>query len=543
MSTIKENTGQVAIIYARVSTKGQDPMSQVIRCREYCKQKGYVVEECFEDKITGGGDFRNRPAMQALLAYVKERPHKNYIVVFDDIKRFARDVEFHLKLRTVFDGYGLTPECLNYHFDSSPEGRFMETIHAAQAELERHQNRRQVIQKQRARLIAGYNAFVAFKGYKKQKDKDHGTIDVPTDSAMHIQKAMRGFISGEMPTRLDVARYLKAKGVFGHQAPEKYLKTVHAILTNMFYAGYISYAPWEVTPRKGKHKAIITLEEYRAIQYRLGLTSHVMPVRRYINPEFPLRGIVSCYFCKRKLTACKSKGNGGYYYKYYCRHKDCSLRFRVGKPKSVDREKLHKEFEDLLKSITPDDKVLTLIEKHFETLWQNHKLQLKDQSKSMVKKRQQLDLQIEGLMDRLSSSTITSEMQSRYEARIESLSVEKKELSRKEAFYNRGETMCRTNLKKALEVLKNPYKLWISEGLKEKQALFKLLFSDHLEYLPGEGCRTTESCLFIRVLDRMTSLDSSSVNLPLKTSNQSQKVFLEFIQLIKDYKPPILEQS
>jgi DNA invertase Pin-like site-specific DNA recombinase len=118
----------------------------------------------FPDSFTGAGDFMKRPAMKALLAYVDANPHKKYVVIFDDLKRFARDVEFHIKLRAAFKARDVLLVCLNYNFDESPEGRFSETIMAAQAELERHQNRRQVIQKQKARLEAGYWTFGGKKG-------------------------------------------------------------------------------------------------------------------------------------------------------------------------------------------------------------------------------------------------------------------------------------------------------------------------------------------------------------------------------------------
>jgi len=50
---------------------------------------------------------------------------------------------FHLKLRAEFAQYQVKIECLNYHFEDTPEGKFVETIHAAQGQLEREQTGRQ----------------------------------------------------------------------------------------------------------------------------------------------------------------------------------------------------------------------------------------------------------------------------------------------------------------------------------------------------------------------------------------------------------------
>lgn len=73
----------------------------------------------------------NRPEMRSLLEYIDSKPHISFIVVFDDLKRFARDTEFHLKLRTAFKVRNVVLECLNYNFDDSPEGVFVETLFVA----------------------------------------------------------------------------------------------------------------------------------------------------------------------------------------------------------------------------------------------------------------------------------------------------------------------------------------------------------------------------------------------------------------------------
>ncbi|ATG48828.1 hypothetical protein CEW89_15380 [Celeribacter ethanolicus] len=47
------------------------------------------------------------------------------------------------------------------HPRNTPEGRFAETIFAAQGELEREHNRHQTLQKMRARIEKGYWVFSA----------------------------------------------------------------------------------------------------------------------------------------------------------------------------------------------------------------------------------------------------------------------------------------------------------------------------------------------------------------------------------------------
>lgn len=97
-------TDRKAIIYCRVSNKkqkhdGDGLHSQEHRCRDYAAARGYVVEAVFHDDVSGSGDFMKRPGMVALLRFLKHRTRDDCVVIFDDLKRFARDTIFHLKLR------------------------------------------------------------------------------------------------------------------------------------------------------------------------------------------------------------------------------------------------------------------------------------------------------------------------------------------------------------------------------------------------------------------------------------------------------------
>lgn len=95
---------QFALIYCRVSSVKQEDVgdglgSQEHRCREYADARNYMVEEIFTDVKTAAGDFFDRKGMKALLQYLKDNRRKKYVVIFDDLKRFARETEFHIRLR------------------------------------------------------------------------------------------------------------------------------------------------------------------------------------------------------------------------------------------------------------------------------------------------------------------------------------------------------------------------------------------------------------------------------------------------------------
>ena len=162
--TMRQNEAKRAVIYCRVSSikqaeEGHGLDSQEHRCRQHAAVHGYSVDAVFPDDASGGGDFMKRKGMVALLAYLDANPQHNYVVIFDDLKRFARDREFHFKLRAALAARNADVECLNFRFEDTPEGEFIETVFAAHGQLERKQNRRQVIQKMRACAENGYYIF------------------------------------------------------------------------------------------------------------------------------------------------------------------------------------------------------------------------------------------------------------------------------------------------------------------------------------------------------------------------------------------------
>ena len=255
-----------AVIYCRVSSvkqrvDGSGLESQEHRCREYAVSKGYEVEAVFPDDISGGGDFMKRPGMVALLSYLDAQVGKNYVVIFDDLKRFARDTEFHIKLRREFTDRGARIECLNFNFEDTPEGKFIETIIAAQGELEREQNKRQVVQKMKARVEKGYYVFYPPVGYRYAKDRVHGKLLVRDEPAASIlAEALEGYANGRFRSQFEVKRFLESKPEFPKSGESGYVhpSKVKDILRRPVYAGYVEAPDWGVSLRKGHHEPLIS---------------------------------------------------------------------------------------------------------------------------------------------------------------------------------------------------------------------------------------------------------------------------------------------
>lgn len=209
------NEQHSAVIYCRVSSVGQQKdghglESQETRCRQFAAEQGLEVVAVFPDTITGGGDFMKRPGMVALLSFLDAQPSERFTVIFDDLKRYARDTEFHLRLRREMVARGATRKCLNFNFDDSPEGEFIETIMAAQGELEREQNGRQVAQKMKARMQSGFWIHNPPIGYRYETIKGRGKVLVHDQPLADIvREAFEGYALGRFETQAEIKRFLE----------------------------------------------------------------------------------------------------------------------------------------------------------------------------------------------------------------------------------------------------------------------------------------------------------------------------------------------
>jgi site-specific DNA recombinase len=236
-----------AVIYCRVSDKNQKNngdglQSQEHRCRNYAAARGYAVEAVFHDDASGAGDFMKRPGVVALLGFLEQHPD-GYIVVFDDLKRFARDTLFHLRLRQALGTFRAVVECLNFNFEDTPEGQFVETVFAAQGELERLQNRRQVVQKMKARVERGYYVFAPPVGYRYEKVDPHGAPLVRDEPlAGIVTEALEGYATERFGMAAEVKRWLEAQPHFPKAAGRVRQQEVTRLLTRCVYAGYVEGA-------------------------------------------------------------------------------------------------------------------------------------------------------------------------------------------------------------------------------------------------------------------------------------------------------------
>ncbi len=494
------DTNKKALIYCRVSdvkqtTEGNGLDSQQFRCEKYAVEKSYELAAVYRDVFTGGGDYAKRPGMTALLQHLRKDRKSTYVIVIDDLMRLGRDTRYYLELKDKIRSYNATVECLNYVFDASPEGEFHEEINVSAGKMYRRQMARQTLQKTKARLEAGYHAFIAPAGFKYVLTKEQGNIlvrDEPVASV--IAEMMEGFASGRFQTKTEARRFLELSPDFPKGKSGKIGNNqAHNILSNPLYAGYIQYKPWGVSLRKGKHDGMVSYETFCKIQERMKGRAHA-PARRDVNRLFPLRGSILCE-CGNALTAAPSRSATGRDYLYYvCQNRKCEH-----KGKSIRKDVLEGEFERLLKTITPAEPLVGAAKRIFKNTWEKFRKTealRADQYRDQIKT---IDAEIESLLDtivKVDRETVIKDLESRIEKKEE----EKLLIEAKMRDKGRSKRPFNEMYRTAIDFLLDPHKLWACGQFEGKRTVVKLAFADRLTWDRKGLYRTPELSLPFRVL-------------------------------------------
>ncbi len=502
----------IALIYCRVSSArqaldGHGLDSQESRCRQYAAQKGYPVEAMFPDDVSGGGDFMKRPGIVALLAYLDAQPRgKDYVVIFDDLKRFARDTEFHMSLRRAFRQRRAEVECLNFRFEDTPEGTFVETVFAAQGQLEREQNRRQVIQKMQARAGAGYWVFQAPIGYRYEKVAGHGKLLVRNEPLATIVKhVLEAYAAGALETPAEVQRYLERQPAWpkdrrGNVHPER----VAELLSRAVYAGRIDYPKWGLNYIKAQHEPLISFATWQAVQDRRNGTAKV-PARKDLAQDFPLRGFVACACCGEPMTACWSRGRSTTYPYYLCDTKGCP-EYR----KSFRKEKIEGEFETLLGELVPKRGLFEIALVILRERWDARVASGRKHLAGLQETLSDVERKVDQVLDRLVDATGTSVLAA-YERRVRELEEQKALVGDRIAAESAPLASFAETYRTACAFLGNPLKLWRSGGIEGQRAVLKLAFAGRLQYARETGYRTAEFSIPFKMLGAMKMIDSEVV--------------------------------
>ncbi len=280
---------------------------------------------------------------------------------------------------------------------------------------------------------------------------------------------------------------------------------IKQLLTNLLYAGYLERPERDIPLTRAVHEPLISYDTFLIIQDRLQALA-VAPARQDINTEFPLRGFLVCSKCGRKITSCWSRSGTGRRYPYYlCQYRSCSE-----KGKSVQRDKVEKQFETLLQSLEPDEVTFAIADKIFRDAWERRGAWAKKEIARLRKRINQVEIDSSNMLDR-AARTQNDTAAAAYEAKVSELQSEKAKI---EAEVERMTFLARSfdeMFELAMQFLSSPYKIWEKSSYTLKRMVLRLVFCHPLEFDRIDGVRTGETTLPFKALGYLKGADLKMV--------------------------------
>lgn len=200
-----------------------------------------------------------------------------------------------------------------YTFENNPQGKFMLSIFLGQSKYYVDALSENVKRGNRTKIANGWRPNKAPIGYLNCATTR--TIIVDPERSPFIRRMFEEMLLGtSSPSQIyDMARSQwglrteKRKRIGGKPVS---LSGIYRILTNPFYAGVLV---WNGERHPGKHKPVVSLEEFDAVQKRLGRPHKARPQKK----AFTFTGLIRCGACGLAVTAEDKINRHGSHYSYY----------------------------------------------------------------------------------------------------------------------------------------------------------------------------------------------------------------------------------
>jgi site-specific DNA recombinase len=338
-----EDALATAVIYLRVSTKeqaqrgGEAEGYSIPAQREACKRKvaslGAVLVEEFADRGESGTSMR-RPALQRLLAYLKEKS-VTYVVVHKS-DRLARNVADDVAINLELKAARATLVSATENIDETPSGKLMHTILRGMNEFYSDNLALEVIKGSTQKAKAGGTIGRAPLGYLNVRRVENGresrTVEVDPLRGPLMKWAFEAYASGDWTLRplLDelTRRGLRSQGT--RKTPEKPLELshLHKLLRHPYYKGIVRYRGAEYP---GRHEPLVDEATWQRVQELLASKNQSGEKHR-IHHHY-LKGSLYCGGCGSRMVVSINRNRYGTRYPYFVclgRHQkrtNCTLKY------------------------------------------------------------------------------------------------------------------------------------------------------------------------------------------------------------------------
>jgi site-specific DNA recombinase len=473
-----------SVAYIRISSTRQidneSPETQRESIRKYAEANGLEIVNWFED-IAKSGKNTERDGLQELLRYcLSQKGEIKHWIVYN-MKRASRDIDtYSTNVRTVLKTMGITVRSATEPaVTDTKEGRFMENLLVMLGQLDNEGKAEVTIDNMRSLALQGYWQHPPIVGYEPAKiPNDLGKLRPSlkkTAMATKVQEVLVRFSAGDI-TKAELTRYASKSGLRSRYDKKLGEDSINRLLKNPVYAGYVSDKFTEYKLVQGKHESIIDKSTYDKNQrYLHGASSRKGERHDHLNPIYPLRGLLHCINCRKKLySSAPQTGNGNRSPRYHCARKSC-----VGKVPSVKAEIVHEEFVEMLKRIRPSDEILKTY-KHILVKEANSALEnLNSRISNRRDKLDELSIQRSKAIDKLVEGSLTKEEKDDYVNGIDGLKV--KTVQELEGLEHQ-QTVRESDIDIAINVMESVHEQWAVSELDLQHRFQSMLFPRGVVY-------------------------------------------------------------
>ncbi len=500
--TEKKIKNPTAYGYLRVSSEQQVARWNWIEWQrwaieDFANRENIDIVRFFDDKWVSW-KFANRPWLNEMLKNLKKEnknpfnPKINYIIV-DDIDRIARDVWVRSNKRTEIEStwaYIISPKW--WVIENTPESNLSTNITMATKQYERENNSRRVISRQKQRLLDWYRCFCTPIGYKYEKAKHWGwKVVVPDEPTFSIvSQWLKLLASWAIANQQGLCDYFRKKWL----TAKKWWNIKKSAVNHMihpdslsFYAGFINCPKRWIEMIKWRHEPAITESEFYEITNTHKIKGFYKEYDKdEITEKLPLRSVLCCEYCWRRLTWSSTRWNWWRYFYYYCWSLKCPH-----SRKAFKCDVVHHDIEELLKRMTLDDTYLCWLKVIFDSLIAERNKDMTRQLSDIKDQISWIDKEIDKLVNKIadsSSATVTKILEGKVEELENEKALLKWEMIKKESWDNDSVA----EFEQLKSIIKSPYdvrKMW---DIELKKLLINVLFSGTMTYSIEHSTQTKE---------------------------------------------------
>lgn len=472
------------VLYIRVSTKEQLEGSslevQERICRDFTSRNELEVDNRVFIEKGESAKTTDRTELKLLLDYVAKNHKTLYGVLVYKIDRLARNSLDHAQLKLFFNKYGVKLISASENLEDTPVGRLIENQLAGFAQFDNEVRTERSVNGMIAAVKAGRYVWGAPLGYINTGGR--GTSNLAHDNpelVKLVRKSWEYIDTGY--TQEEARKAITKDGLRSKNGKPVSKSNFPRMLRNKVYMGIIEKFGLTVV---GNFKPIVDPELFQRVLDKLYGRAKNIPIYKKDHEDFPVRGLIVCHKCGRRLTASWSRGNGGKFAYYRCTY--CK---RVNYKRDDDKkgnDGIETKFIKLLKTYNYKQELkealIKAIELNLEDRNRANQQKAVDIEKELIelkaKARQIAEKNFKGVI----SDTLAKEMQDENDKRIAELTLDLH-------FYQDTQEDLMKVIRHSISILEDISGAWMTIDLETKKRFQKFLFPEGLLY-NGEKFRT-----------------------------------------------------